>query len=153
MNELIQRPEGVILTVRLSLTVSKDLNNGQIDSIKPTRRVNSRNPSIKLLDIHGVIYLQMFVMKKLLPVLRPVALLGIGLIMAVLSAAVGTVSPDMSGNNMLAAAQSLQTASPTPIAAEGTSRIGSTDGIVLMGIVIVVIVIMPIWLRRKTWAK
>jgi len=95
----------------------------------------------------------MFVMKKLLPVLRPVALLGIGLIMAVLSAAVGTVSPDMSGNNMLAAAQSLQTASPTPIAAEGTSRIGSTDGIVLMGIVIVLIVIMPIWLRRKTWAK
>ena len=92
-------------------------------------------------------------MKKLLPVLRPVALLGIGLIMAVLSAAVGTVSPDMSGNNLLAAAQSLQTASSTPAATEGTSRIGSTDGIVLMGIVIVLIVIMPIWLRRKTWAK
>ena len=92
-------------------------------------------------------------MKKILPVLRPVALLGIGLIMAVLSAAVGTVSPDMSENNMLAAAQYLQTASPTPTVTGDSSRIGSTDGIVLMGIVIVLIVIMPIWLRRKTWAK
>jgi hypothetical protein len=95
----------------------------------------------------------MFVMKKLLPILRPVALLGIGLILAVLSAAVGTISPGMGGNDLLAAARYLQTTSPTPIATEGISRIGSTDGIVLMGIVIVLIVIMPIWLRRKTWAK
>jgi hypothetical protein len=100
-----------------------------------------------------MIYLQMLVMKKLLPILRPAALLGIGLIMAVLSAAVGTVSPDMGGNNPLASAQSLQITSPTPTVTGDTSRVGSTDGIVLMGIVIVVIVIMPIWLRRKTWAK
>lgn len=103
--------------------------------------------------IHGVIYLQMFVMKKLLPVLRPVALLGIGLIMAVLSAIVGTVSLDISGNNLLAAAQHLQTISPTPTATEDVSRIGSTDGIVLMGIVIVLIIVMPILFRRGTWAK
>jgi hypothetical protein len=95
----------------------------------------------------------MFVMKKLLPVLRPVALLGIGLIMAVLSAAVGTVSPGMGGDNLLAAAQYLQKPSPTPTVTGDVSRIGSTDGIVLMGIVIVLIIIMPIWLRRKTWAK
>jgi hypothetical protein len=95
----------------------------------------------------------MFVMKKLLPVLRPVALLGIGLIMAVLSAAVGTVSPGMGGNDLLAAAHYLQKASPTPTVTGDVSRIGSTDGIVLMGIVIVLIIIMPIWLRRKTWAK
>jgi hypothetical protein len=95
----------------------------------------------------------MLVMKKLLPILRPVALLGIGLIMAVLSAAVGTISPYMGGNNMLAAAQYLQTASPTPTVTGDISRVGSTDGIVMMGIVIVLIVIMPIWLRRKTWAK
>ena len=100
-----------------------------------------------------MIYLQMLVMKKLLPVLRPVALLGIGLIMAVLSAAVGIVSPNMGEDNLLAATQSLQTTSPTPIATEGISRIGSTDGIVLMGIVIVLIIIMPILLRRKTWVN
>ena len=100
-----------------------------------------------------MIYLQLLVMKKLLPVLRPVALLGIGLSLAVLSAAVGTVSPDMGGNDLLAAAQHLQTTSPTPIATEGISRIGSTDGIVLMGIVIVLIIIMPILLRRKTWVN
>ena len=100
-----------------------------------------------------MIYLQMLAMKKLLPVLRPVALLGIGLIMAVLSAAVGTVAPGMGGDNLLAAVQYLQTTTPTPVVTGDTSRVGSTDSIVLMGIVIVLIVIMPIWLRRKTWAK
>jgi hypothetical protein len=91
-------------------------------------------------------------MKKLLPILRPVALIGIGLILAVLSAVVGTVSPNKGGNDLLAAARYLQT-SPTPTPIENISRIGSTDGIVLMGIVIVLIVIMPIFLRRKTRAK
>ena len=94
-------------------------------------------------------------MKKLLLILRPVALLGIGLILAVLSAAVGTVSPNAGGNNLLAAAQNLQAASPTPTptATEDISRIGSTDGIVLMGIVIVLIIAIPILLRRKAWGK
>ena len=100
-----------------------------------------------------MIYLQMLVMKKLFPVLRPVALLGIGLIMAVLSAAVGKVSPGMGENNLLAAAQYLQIKSPTPTVTGDTSRIGSTDGIVLMGIVIVLIIVIPILLRRKTWGK
>jgi hypothetical protein len=107
----------------------------------------------KFLDIHGVIYLQIPVMKNLFPVLRPVALLGIGLVMAVLSAAVGTISPGMSGNNLLAAAERLQTKSPTPTLTVDASRIGSTDGIVLMGIVIVLIIVMPILFRQKTWGK
>jgi hypothetical protein len=93
------------------------------------------------------------IMKKLLPVLRPAALFGIGLIMAVLSAAVGSIPPGMGGNNLSAAAQYLQTAYPTPTATEDASRIGSTDGIVLMGILIVLIVIMPVLLRRKDQAK
>jgi hypothetical protein len=108
---------------------------------------------IKFWGIHGMIYLQMLVMKKLLPVLRPVTLLGIGLIMAVLSAAVGTISPDMGGNNLSTAAHYLQTTSATPTVTGDTSRVGSTDGIVLMGIVIVLIIVIPILFRQKTWSK
>jgi len=95
------------------------------------------------------------VMKKLLPILRPVALLGIGLIMAVLSAFVSTASPTRGADNLPAAARFLQTKSltPTPTPTAIASTVGSTDGIVLMGIVIVLIVIVPILLRRKTWAK
>ncbi len=91
-------------------------------------------------------------MKKLLSILRPVALLGIGLMMAVLSAVVSIASPGLGADNLLAAAQRLQTTSPTPAQAN-VSTVVSTDGIVLMGIVIVLIVIIPILLRRKSWAK
>jgi len=50
-----------------------------------------------------------------------------------------------------AAAFFVQT-SPTP-QGEDVSEIGSTDGIVLMGVVIVMIVVVPILLRRKTWSE
>jgi hypothetical protein len=40
---------------------------------------------------------------------------------------------------------------PTP-QAEDASEIGSTDGIVLMGIIIMLIVIVPILLQRKSWS-
>ncbi|MEW6402858.1 MAG: hypothetical protein AB1649_13735 [Chloroflexota bacterium] len=44
-------------------------------------------------------------------------------------------------------------AQPTPTTeVEGNSEIGSTDGIVLMGVVIVMIVVVPILLRRNKWS-
>jgi len=55
--------------------------------------------------------------------------------------------PVVSAQNMGAASISLQT-TPTP-AAEGVSEIGSTDGIFIMGAVIVLIVIMPVLFYRK----
>jgi hypothetical protein len=42
-------------------------------------------------------------------------------------------------------------ATPTP-QVQDKSEVGSTDGIVLMGVVIVMIIVVPILLRRKTWA-
>jgi hypothetical protein len=39
----------------------------------------------------------------------------------------------------------------TPEVTENGSEIGSTDGIVLMGIIIVMIVVLPVLLRRKSW--
>jgi len=44
----------------------------------------------------------------------------------------------------------LQIATPTEVA-EDASEIGSTDGIVLMGVIIVLIVTVPILLQRKHW--
>ncbi len=46
------------------------------------------------------------------------------------------------------AASALQQVTPTPIA-QDQSEIGSTDGILVMGIVIVVIVITPLLFRKK----
>ncbi len=48
------------------------------------------------------------------------------------------------------AAQYQITPTPTP---EGISHPGSTDGIMLMGIIIVIIVLLPMVLRRDTWTK
>ena len=44
-----------------------------------------------------------------------------------------------------------KTASPEPTG--DVSEIGSTDGIVLMGVIIVLIVVVPILLRRKSWSN
>ena len=51
------------------------------------------------------------------------------------------------------------TATPTALAdtinakAEARDEVGSTDGIMLMAIVIVMIVIIPILIRRKAWSN
>ena len=55
--------------------------------------------------------------------------------------------PVVSAQNLDAASISLQ-ATSTP-AAKGVSEIGSTDGIFIMGVVIVLIVVVPILFYRK----
>jgi hypothetical protein len=52
--------------------------------------------------------------------------------------------------NLDAGALYSQIATPTEVV-EDVSEIGSTDGIVLMGVVIVLIVVVPILLQRKNW--
>ena len=81
--------------------------------------------------------------------LRPIAVIGIGLLLAVASAALS--QPALPSPDLGAAALAFQlTATPT---LQANSEIGSTDGIMLMSIVIVVIVVVPILLRRLSWAK
>lgn len=55
--------------------------------------------------------------------------------------------PIVSAQNLGAAPVSLQS-TPTPIT-EGISEIGSTDGIFIMGVVIILIVITPVLFHRK----
>ncbi len=45
----------------------------------------------------------------------------------------------------------LQTATPQP--EEDKSEIGSTDGITVMSFVIAAIIIIPIFLKRKSWSQ
>ena len=89
-------------------------------------------------------------MKKLLLILRPAALIGIGLLLAVISAALG--QPALTDTNYGAAGFMAQS-TLTPSSAVGTSEIGSTDGLIIASVVIVLIIIVPILLRRKVWSK
>jgi len=56
--------------------------------------------------------------------------------------------PEVAAKNLSAASLSRQIASPTP-PAKGVSEVGSTDGIVIMGVVLVVVVTLPVLFRRK----
>jgi uncharacterized phage infection (PIP) family protein YhgE len=51
-------------------------------------------------------------------------------------------------HNLSAAALSQQIATPTP-STENISEVGSTDGIVIMGVVLVFVVTLPILFRKK----
>ncbi len=83
---------------------------------------------------------------------RPILTIGIGLLLALFSAALTAYSatPALQGN-LAAAALFLQpTKTPKP---HDLSVIGSTDGIAIMGFVIALIIIVPILLRRKSWME
>ena len=69
-------------------------------------------------------------------------------IVLVIALAISTFNqPVVSAQNLGAASLSLQT-TPTPAAGDA-SKIGSTDGIFIMGAVIVLIVIMPVLFHKK----
>ncbi len=72
-----------------------------------------------------------------------------GIALAPISA-VFTASPEHTTGLAVAALNELAT--PTPVAS-AASRAGSTNGLMLMGLVIVVIVLVPILLRRSMWTK
>ena len=80
--------------------------------------------------------------------MRPIITIGLGLVLALSSAA---LSPSTMQGNPGAAAFFLQT-TPTP-QPQDLSKIGSTDGIAAMGILIALIIVIPILLRRKSWMQ
>lgn len=87
-------------------------------------------------------------MKKFL---LPALMLGICLSLAILSAALTYSSqPAIQGDPSATPFVLQTTTTPQP---EGVSEIGSTDGIVAMGGIIVLIIIVPILLRRKHWMR
>jgi len=83
---------------------------------------------------------------------RPILTIGLGFILALFSAApTYSSSPAMEGAFGGAAALFLQPTS-TP-QTKDLSEIGSTDGIVIMGILITLIVVVPILLQRNSWME
>jgi len=85
--------------------------------------------------------------------LRRIITIAVGLVLALLSAALTySVPPVMEGTFGDGAAALFLQATSTP-QAKDMSEIGSTDGIVIMGILIALIVIIPILLQRKSWME
>jgi hypothetical protein len=58
----------------------------------------------------------------------------------------------LSGDQLGAAALHAQVTS-TPPMEQDRSEIGSTDGIIFMGIIILMIIFVPILLQRKSWSS
>ena len=86
-----------------------------------------------------------------LRLVRPFLTIGFSLLLALFSAALTYSAPPAMQGHLAAAASFLQpTATPKP---QGLSQIGSTDGIVVMGFVIVLIIVIPILLQRKSWME
>jgi hypothetical protein len=83
--------------------------------------------------------------------LRPLITIGLGCILALFSAALTySALPATQGEFTVAFLNVQGTATPPP---QDLSEIGSTDGIVFMGILIAFIIIVPILLRRKFWME
>jgi hypothetical protein len=85
-------------------------------------------------------------MKKLV---RPAIMIGLSLAVALFGAAItykaqASPLPSLSGATL-----SFQT-TPTP-QVQDNSKAGSTDQIIIMGGLIVLIIFMPIFLNRRTW--
>ena len=87
------------------------------------------------------------VMKKLI---RPMIVIALSLTLALMVAGLTHMVPPAAGQGSLSAAAFLLQTTATPEPTD-LSEVGSTDGIAVMGFVIVAIVVLPILLRRKTW--
>jgi hypothetical protein len=82
---------------------------------------------------------------------RPLITVAIGFGLALFSAVLTYSTPPAMDENFSGAAFFLQsTSTPQP---KDMSEIGSTDGIVLMGVLIALIVIIPILWQRKAWME
>jgi hypothetical protein len=84
--------------------------------------------------------------------LRPLITITLGLLLALLSAALPkSTTPGLEGDFGAAVIFRMQPTVTPP--SQDLSEIGSTDGIVTMGILIALIVIIPILLRREAWLE
>ena len=89
-------------------------------------------------------------MKK---IIRPALILVISISLALISAAftnTGSHQPAKFAEYSNAAFLYQTTATPLP--KPDHSEVGSTDGITLMGFIIVAIIVIPIILKRKNWS-
>jgi hypothetical protein len=89
--------------------------------------------------------------KTMIKFMRPIITIGLGLVLAFFSAALGSPTQPAIQEHPSATALFVQT-TPTP-QPKDLSKIGSTDGITAMGFFIALIIIIPILMRRKFWMQ
>ena len=96
-------------------------------------------------------------MKKLMPraasLVRPLVTIGVGFVLALFSAALTYYAPPAIDESFGGAAFFLQSTSTSTPQPDDISEIGSTDGIVIMGFLIALIIIIPILWHRKAWME
>ncbi len=80
---------------------------------------------------------------------RPALMMGLSLFLALMSSAL-TCSAQVTPLRNLSGATLLFQTTPTP-QVQDKSEVGSTDQIVIMGGVIVIIIFAPIFISRKAW--
>ena len=90
--------------------------------------------------------------KMMKKIMRSMIVLGISLIIALFSGALTFITPPAAMQLDLPGAAFFQQPTSTP-QVEDVSEIGSTDGIIILGGVIVLIVLVPIFLYRKSWMQ
>jgi len=88
-------------------------------------------------------------MKKLI---RPAIVIALTVFLALSCAMIAFSTKPPSVNKLTEAAFLIQ-ATPTPPVEEDRSEVGSTDGIIIMGGVIALIVLLPILAQRKSWMR
>ena len=84
--------------------------------------------------------------------MRPIITLAIAFLLALCSAAL-TYSTPPAMDETLGDGTFFTIERTTAPQQEDLSEIGSTDGILIMGFVIVFIIVIPILLRRKSWME
>ena len=90
-------------------------------------------------------------MKKFI---RPIIILLMSLLLALTVVAFsGTNSTQSSKFGEYSSAALFFQITATPQPAQDRSEIGSTDGLTLMSFVLVTIIVIPIFLRRKSWSQ
>jgi hypothetical protein len=89
--------------------------------------------------------------KRMKRTIRPFISIILGFVLALSSAALTYSTPPALQGTFGGTAFFLQSSSAPP--PQELSEIGSTDGIVIMGFAIVLIIIVPIFLQRKKWME
>jgi FtsH-binding integral membrane protein len=92
--------------------------------------------------------------KRMKRYMRPIITIGLGFSLALFSAALTYTTPPAMQGTFGGATTFFMQSTSTPLPQDqDLSEIGSTDGIVLMGLLIALIVIIPILVRRESWME
>ena len=93
-------------------------------------------------------------MRRMKKYIRPITIFIISLLLALTVVAFsGTSSNRSSGLAKYSNSAFFFQITSTPEPVEDRSEIGSTDGLIMMSFIIVIIIVIPIFLKRNNWSQ